>query len=38
MNVCVKFYFLLGNSAAQTVTLLWENFKDVPMDEAGFDR
>jgi len=28
----------MGNSAAQTVTLLRETFKDVPMDEARFDR
>jgi hypothetical protein len=37
-KVCVKFYFLLGKTAAQTVTLLKEAFKDVPMDEAGFER
>jgi len=38
MSVCVKFCFLMRNSAAQTVTLLRETFKDVPMDEAQFDR
>jgi hypothetical protein len=34
----MKFCFLLGKTAAQTATLLKETFKDVPMDEPGFDR
>ena len=33
----MKFCFLFGKTAAQTVTLLKETFKDVPMDE-GFER
>ena len=32
---CGKFCFLLGKTAAETVTLLKEAFKDVPMDDAG---
>jgi len=32
----VKFCFLFRKTAAQTVTLLKETFKDVHMDEAGF--
>ena len=34
----MKFCFLLGKTAAQTVTLLKETYKDVPMNEAEFER
>ena len=32
---CIKFFFLLGKTAAETVTMLQEAFKKEALDQAG---
>ena len=33
-RVCIKFCFLLGKTAAETVTMLWEPFKEEALSQA----